>query len=342
MDNTLSYRQKIQNKGTVWKMLFLLLSFNLIAALIHAIFFIKGGSFTLNEETYPKLFFFFVALGIVVLAIVLLRIGNYKALILGCTFSALPLVFTSALIIAKLDLVIKREHSQALYYYHTSSQQNIALAIEYNNVELLNKLMNETTGDKKISGYENGYSYLQFALEINCLKGKQIKSFKKILKILLESGIPANDALNVNPNCLSSEYIALLLSYGVDPNVSIKGKDPIIFSMIGKGEKENAIVLLLIKSGANIDARNLKNQTPVIVAAQAAVMSPENEGNWELVYQLLKLRADFTCSATDGSTLGSIIREAKADAARKKQSMPANFFIVSKWMADHHYVDVPF
>jgi hypothetical protein len=333
--------QKIQDKGTVWKMLLILLAFDLVALLSHAFFFIKGNIFILNEETYPKLFFFFVALGIIVFSMVILKFGNDKALILGCAFSVLPLVFTFALIIAKLDLVIKRDQSQALHYYHTSPHQDIALAIEYGDVELLSELMGETRGGDKL-GSENEYSYLQFAIEANCSNGKLKNSFEKILRVLLESGIPANDALIADYNCLSPESVELLLNFGMNPNSNIRGKDPLIFDMIGKGEKGNAIVLFLLKKGADIDSRNLKGQTPIMLAAQVAVALPEKQNNWKLVYKLLDLRADFTCSAMDGSTLGSILRAAKVNAARKKQSMPANFFLVLKWMTDHHYVDVPF
>ncbi|MFA6275822.1 MAG: hypothetical protein WC622_03685 [Pedobacter sp.] len=334
--------QSIQDKGTVWKMLLMLLAFDLVALVIHVVFFIKGSSFMLNEEMYPKLSFFFVALGIIILSMVILKFGNDKALILGCTFSAVPLVFTFALMIAKLDLVVKREESQALHYYHTSTQQDIALAIEYNNVELLSELIAKAKEADKLSSDENQYSYLQFAIDMNCSNGKLKNSFEKILRVLLESGIHANDALIADYDCLSPESVVLLLDFGMNPNRNIRGKDPLIFDMIGKGEKENAIVLLLIRSGADIDVRNSKGQTPIMFAAQVAAAFPEKESNWNLVYKLLELRANFTCSAMDGSTLGNIIRAAKVNAARKKQSMPTIFFLVSKWMTDHHYADVPF
>lgn len=336
--------QNKKERGAVWAMLVLLLAFDLIVLFGYSFCFIRQiNPLTMDAKDSHKLLQFFITFGLILLVIIILRYGHGKILIFGCVFAALPLVFSFALITGKVHLVIKREQSQAMRYYHQPLQQDIALAIEYGDAELLEELLLTAKGAGKIGKSGNISSYMQFAVKVYCLERKQTKPFEKILKILLKSGIPANDALISDCNCLSPESIALLLDFGMNPNVfDCDGKDPLVFDLAGKGDKENALVLLLLKKGVDIDVRNSKGQTIIMVVAELAAAFPARQNNWKLVYKLLELRANFTCTAIDGSTLGSIMRATRVNAALKKQSMPTDFSLVQQWMTDHHYVDVPF
>jgi hypothetical protein len=332
----------VRNKGTIWGVLLLLLVIDLITLLGYALFSISlGNDFILNEQNENTLLIIFCGLGLLVSAMAICKFGQGKTLLVGCFLATVPLVFAFALITAKIHLVVEREKPQALYHYDHPLQQDIALAIEHGDTELLTELMLHANGVDKVGKSDKVSSYLQVAVETNCLNGEHAKSFENIVKILLQSGIRSCDALKGVNSCISPEVIPVLLDFGLNPN-GIKGRDPLIFDMVGKGEKGNAMVLLILNKGVDIDVRNSKGQTLVMAVAQMAAKFPTQKSNWRLVYQLLELRANFTCTARDNSTLGSILRSTKVKAAQKNQKMPADFFIVLKWMTDHHYVDVPF
>ena len=340
----ISEGKQMRSKGTIWGILMLLLVFDLIALLGYAFFSIfLGNDSIINEENENTLLIIFCGLGLILSAIAIFKFGQGKALLIGCFFATVPLVFAFALVTAKIHLVVERERSQALYHYYHPLQQDIALAIEHGDTKLLKELMLHANGAEKGGKSDKVSSYLQLAIQINCLNGKHTKSFEKIVKMLLQSGIHSSDALNGANSCISPEVLTVLLDFGLNPNGSgVKGRDPLIFDMVGKSEKENAMVLLLLNKGVDIDVKNSKGQTLIMAVAQMAAKFPTQKNNWRLVYQLLNLRANFTCTAVDESTLGSILRSASIKAAQKNQTMPPDFFIVLQWMKDHHYVDVPF
>ncbi len=95
------------------------------------------------------------------------------------------------------------------------------------------------------------------------------------------------------------EILKLALQYGGDPNLPEGAtRSTPIFEAMGPDHKDK--IPILIAAGANIDARELNGDTPVMVAAELS--------QYDTVYDLLQRGADYTIkNRFTGNTLADVI-----------------------------------
>jgi len=144
---------------------------------------------------------------------------------------------------------------------------------------------------------------------------------------LLEHGADPNAVFDDGGNVMlwavrhrTQSYLIEALKHGGDPNIGagIYG-EPLIFEAMGPAGKNKAVVLL--ESGANINARGHAQRTPMMKAAGL--------GQFDLVYELLNRGADYTPKALYGNDLLGIIKQ------REKTMDPNNS--LTHWM--HKVID---
>jgi len=333
------------------KLIWILIGLNTAAWLyfIGAYFVINSGKNVDRMESSWTMVLAGLGLLIILLAAVPLRLSQSTGtLIFSGLFAALPLVIGSSIFLSKQWPSFKRKTTFAQTYYKDKKQVAIAEAIENNDTLLLEQLVKGT--DLNIQGIRvwdwPGLNYLQFAIR---LRSNPVNfPFNEIanntaIHILLKNGCAPTPALAEATKYLSLKMVAELIAAGADPNTTGFGRpDPLLFETIGTSKQENDMAILLVKSGANVNAKNDYAITPLMSAALSAGTSPTWNDTWRLVYYLLQdAQADYTYTAPDGRSFAGIIRNIRAEAATKQITMHPAFDKVVAWLKQRQVETAP-
>lgn len=144
----------------------------------------------------------------------------------------------------------------------------------------------------------DGLNYLQFAVR---LRSNPIsfpfndEANLAAMRILIDNGIATTPALAEATRYLSHEQLLLLLNAGANPDCrGFVSAEPLLFEVISNDKKQNDIAILLIKKGADVNAKNYENYTPVMYAAYRAGTTQSWSDTWRLVrYLLEEAHADY-------------------------------------------------
>jgi ankyrin repeat protein len=140
----------------------------------------------------------------------------------------------------------------------------------------------------------------QFSLLTWAMRAKQKKSFKRLLEHKADPNGQFQGGASVTSiaaaNRENSDWLEMALAHGANPNLVNPSdgitarKTPLFDSIDGEGSLKN--LELLIKAGADLNARDKFQRTPAVEAADS--------GEFEMVIQLLSAGADFRLRDKDG------------------------------------------
>ncbi len=329
------------------KIIWALIGINTLALLVFigAYFVLNAGK---NVDVQEKGWTIILA-GVGLLVILLSAVPiYYSQSTASLVFSGLVAILPSVIFISKKLPSFKKEKTFAETFYADKTQRKIAAAIENNDTALLKELIKGR--DLNIQGMRvwdtDGFNYLQFAVH---LRSNPISfpfndtANKAAIRILLENGADAASALAAATNYLPLETIALLLDAGANPNCKGYAKpNPLLFYKIGPDRNQNDIAILLLQRGADKNAINDEQLTPVMAAAFRAGTTETWADAWRVVYYLLKdAQADYIYTNKDGISLTTIIKNIRAEATEKKIIMPADFTAVVEWLKQHNMDTAP-
>ena len=329
------------------KILWILIAINTIALLIFigAYVIMNYGKHVDYQEKGWTFILAGVGLIVILLAAIPLRYSHSTfSIIFSGLFAVLPLAIVAGIFISKKITELKHKQTFAETYYTNKTQRSIAAAIESNDTSLLKQLIKGqdlNIQGKKVQGVE-GLNYLQFAIRVrsNPLSFPfNDEANTAAIRILIENGAATTPALAEAARYLPPQKLLLLLNAGANPNCSGNiSNEPILFQAIGSNDKkQNVIAILLIQKGADINAKNYDDYTPVMYAAYRAGTSGNWSDTWRLVrYMLEDAHADYNYISKDGSSLTSMIQKIKKEAADKNIIMPEDFNTVVKWLKEHH------
>ncbi|WP_444890471.1 ankyrin repeat domain-containing protein [Microbulbifer sp. DLAB2-AA] len=109
----------------------------------------------------------------------------------------------------------------------------------------------------------------------------------------------------------NADYLKAALQYGGDPNlVAGQFSETPLFEtigLIGNDRKENRQILL--KSGANINARTIDESSYLPIGGQTPVMKAAGLGRFDIVYELLEAGADYKIKNDSGRDLASRVAQ---------------------------------
>lgn len=101
-----------------------------------------------------------------------------------------------------------------------------------------------------------------------------------------------------------TRWLAFLLAHGGSPDALTRRDEPLLFQAIGQKHLES--VRLLVEHGANLNARGVGEQTPVILAAHL--------NQFHLVRYLLERGADWRLELPGGGSLAVAVQGARVAA----------------------------
>lgn len=323
------------------KLLWVLVGLNTMAFLVFIVYYFAINS-SKNIDTIESSWFYIlvgVGLLVILLAALPLHFGQSTfSHVVGGFFAALPLTIVLGILISNKLSSSENEKYFAETYYKYDKQIAIASAIEKNDTILLKELIKGQ--DLNIQGIKvwdwPGLNYLQFAV--------RLRSSPALIKILIANGSDTTPALEEAIQYLPVEIISEFITAGANPNVisSVNGY-PILFRIIGKSNKrENSIAILLMRSGANVNAKRENGFTPAMDAAYQVGTGQEWDGTWRVVrYLLEEANADYNYTTSDGYNLTNIIEKISNDAKIEKITMPPNFIKVEAWLKQHSVGKTP-
>ncbi|MEO6637528.1 MAG: hypothetical protein ABIN25_04585 [Ginsengibacter sp.] len=329
------------------KIIWVLIGLNLIALIVFLLaYFVwnDGREVATIEKGYLDVFAFLM-LVIILLAAIPLRYSQSMPVVIFCGFIAvLPLALVVCIGMRKAFIALQKK-SFAETYYQDKTQRRIAAAIEHNDtIKLTQLIKGQDLNIKGISVWgEEGLNYLQFAIRL------RVDTFSfpindeantAAIKILIANGAATSPALSEAVKYLSPGQLLLLLNAGADPNL-VRGIDDfsVLFKVINDNILKIDIAILLIQNGADINALKDSTYTPVMYAAYMAGTSEYMQDNWRLVrYLLEEAHANYTYTAKNGTSLGSIIKNIKQQATEKNIVMPPDFIIIEKWLKKNQIV----
>jgi hypothetical protein len=323
------------------KIIWLLIGINTIGWLyfIGAYFVMNSGKNVDRMESSWTMFLAILGLVIILLAAVPLRLS---------LFAALPLTIVLGIFISKRWPPGKSKNSFAKTYYKDKKQLAIATAIENNDTLLLKELVKGS--DLNIQGIRvwdwPGLNYLQFAIRLRSNPANfpfKDAANNAAIHILLQNGCAATPALAEATKYLSPKMVAALIAAGADPNTAgYSSPNPLLFGTIGTSKQENDIAILLVKSGAHVNAKNDYGNTPLMATALSAGTSIIWEDAWRLVYYLLEeAHADYAYMAPDGRSFPRIIKNIRVEAEAKQITMPPAFDKVVAWLKERQVETAP-
>jgi len=323
------------------KILWILVGINAIALLVFIIFYYIETSDRNVDTIESSWFYVLVIVGLLVLlfAALPLHYGHSTfSQVIGGFFAVLPLVIGLGILISNKLPSLKKDKTEAETYYKDKNQIAIASAIEKNDTISLKELVKDQ--NLNIQGIKvwdwPGLNYLQFAV--------RLRSDPALIRILIANGSDPTPALDEATQYLPPEIITDFLDAGANPNVSsLVNGYPILFRMIGKSNKrENDIAILLIKSGANVNAKRENGFTPVMFAAFEVGNRQEWKDTWRVVRYLLEdANAEYNYTTSEGYSLASIIEKISIDAKAEKITMPRDFDKVVIWLKQHNAFKMP-
>ncbi len=331
------------------KFLWGLVGLNSLALLVFiaAYFILNSGKLVDYQEKGWTLILAAAGLLIILLAALPLRFGSSKAAVIFAAFFALlPLAVTLCIVVSNLLPSFKKNQTLAAYYYKDKKQRNIARAIEHNDTSLLKELIKgQELNFKSETGTEIP-TYVQFALRVQLKKiSTSDRANTSCIRILLDNGAAATPALSEAVINADSSLVSLLLQHGADPNIyGFANNDPVLFEAIGTSRQATDVAILLIRNGADVNAKALNNgdMTPMMFAANNARTGQQWKEVWRLVrYLLEKANADYTYTTKDGNNIQSIITMIRKEVAETKTAVPADFNAVVEWLYDHKVNTMP-
>nr|MBI1231675.1 hypothetical protein [Cytophagales bacterium] len=306
----------------------------------------EGKPIDLHEKSVT---FFLLGIGlflILIAAIPLYFKQSTFTLIFSGFFAALPIVIALGISLSNAPAFWKSKSSFATTYYTDKMQRRIASAIEQGDTTLLKEAIigqDLILKSNKIWNAE-GLNYLQFAIRIRSNPIEfpfDDEKNKAVIRFLIDKGLATTPALAEATKYLPLEMISLLLDAGADPNC--KGfvyPSPLLFELIANDEEAIDKAILLLERGANVNAKNDINLTPVMYAAYNARHGWKR--TWRLVlYMLEKANADYTYTTDDGNNLATIIMEARAEAEAGNETMPEEFYQVVAWLKKNQVITEP-
>jgi hypothetical protein len=286
---------------------------------------------------------------VILLAAIPLRYSHSAfSVVFAGFFAALPSVIALGIFISNNIQLFQKKETFASTYYKDKTQRAIASAIEQNDTTLLKELIkgqNLNIQGTRVWDWD-GLNYLQFAIRV---RSNPI-SFPfndagntAAIRILIEHGAATTPALAEATRYLPIATLSLLLNAGANPNCPGLAKPaPLLFELIGTDKKQNDIAILLVKKGADINAKDEDKLTPVMYAAYNAGTRQEWRDAWRVVrYLLEEAHADYTYTTPDDTDLAFIIKNIREEAEVKKIDMPEDFSKVVKWLHNRRLDTAP-
>ncbi|MEO6000996.1 MAG: hypothetical protein ABIN89_29385 [Chitinophagaceae bacterium] len=326
------------------RIIWVLIGLNATALLFFVVFFLssaEGRNVDSMEKGWTTILFG-IGLLVIALSVIPLRFGHSNfSIIMAGIFAALPSFVALCIFLSDKIPSFKKERTNAEIYYKDKTQRSIAAAIEQNDTLKLRELIKGQ--DLNIQGNRvwdwDGLNYLQFAVRLRSDSKIYVndKANTACIRILVEHGSATTPALSEAIKHLPPETISLLLNAGADPNThGYANSSPLLFEAMGTSRQENDIAILLIQKGANVNAWNNYDQTPLMAAAQNAGTSAQWKDIWRVVrYLLEEAHADYASTRPDGINFAMIVQETITKAALEKVTMPPDFMAVVKWLKDH-------
>jgi hypothetical protein len=330
------------------KIIWVLIGINISALFIFIVLYFVN-SVGRNVDTMEKGWTAILAiLGAVVilLAVLPLKFGHSSfSLYMSAFFAALPLSITLCIVISKNLPSFKKKQTMAELYYKDKTQRSIATAIEQGDTTLLKELIKGQ--DLNVQGNKvwdwPGLNYLQFAVRLRSNPGNfpfNDTTNTAAIRLLIENGSATTPALAEAIKYVPYETVTLLLDAGADPNTQgYASPDPLLFEAIGTKKQENNIAILLLKKGAdpNAKSKNYDQMTPAMFASNNARTSAQWNDVWRVVrYMLEQAHCDYAYVTKDGLSLGGIIRTIRENALKEQKTMAPDFLAVVAWLKEHH------
>ncbi|SKB48077.1 hypothetical protein [Dyadobacter psychrophilus] len=326
------------------KILWTIIGLNVTAFVIVFIYFLLSTDGR-NVDTMEKGWMAVLAIvGIVIilLAAIPLRVSQSQfSIIFSAFFAALPLVLALSFWISNHMPSFGKKETLAEVYYKDKIQRRIASAIETCDTVMLPiyiKGQNMNIQGNRVWDAD-GINYLQFAIRLRSHRNPVFTESANlaIIKMLIDAGSPTTRALAEGILDLPVETIEAILNAGADPNTyGFVSPDPLLFAAIRSSKRETDIAILLAKRGANVNAKNSENITPLMAAANNAGTSKNWVETWRFVLYLLKeAKADYHYKRFDGASFTSNIAAIKEKAAAENVVMPDDFSGVDEWLKQH-------
>jgi hypothetical protein len=334
-----------RTKKSMITITWILVSINIIAFLYFVVRFLTDiqGRHMDTMESGWTIILAALAIIVILLGILPMRLGKSSFSIgVSFFFAALPSLIVIGNFINNKVPSFKKEQTYAEMYYKEPAQRAIASAIETNNLSQLKQLVRGR--DLNIQGNKvwdwPGLNYLQFAVRLRNSNLYTVDDTLNLaaIKMLIEAGAATTPALSEAITTLPPQTIALFLEHGANPNTHGYADGAVLlFSAIGTEKELNDIGILLIKNGANINAKNAYNQTPLMFAARNAGTSPLWNDAWRVVrYLLEEAHADYTWTRPDAASFPEVIRDIRKEAAQDNITMAPDFYAVVSWLKKHH------
>lgn len=327
------------------KILWILVGINSIALLVFivAYFVLSDGRKVDSIESGWTGVLFGLGLLVILLAVVPLRFGHSTfTMVFGGFFAMLPSLIALGFLLSNILPSLKKEKTFAETYYKERKQIAIASAIENNDTTLLKELIKgQGLNIQGIRVWDwDGLNYLQFAVRIRSNPiSFPVNDAANLaaIRILLANGCDASPALAEAVKYLPLSVITEFIEAGADPNTrGFVNPNPLIFGFMGKSKEEIDMAILLIKNGANVNAKNENGFTPVMFAAHLADTSPQRNETWRLVrYLLEEAHADYAVIGKNNENLARIIKKIREKAITQKRTMSADFEKVEEWLKQH-------
>jgi len=326
------------------KVIWTLIGLNTLALLVSVIafFIITSGKQVGYMERGWSLILFAAALAVILLAAVPLKFGQSKfSVVFAGFFAALPLVVAGWIFLSKKIGSLKKKETYASIFFSDPSQRAIARAIETGDTLLLKELVKgKDLGVRGTRVWDaEGFNYLQFAVHV---RSNPIdfpfndETSQAGIRVLIANGSPVTPALREATRYLPPQLVEELLKAGADPNLPPgPGNNPLLFDNIGQDKVRNDIAILLVRYGADINARNYNDYTPIMYAAEVADASTRWYDGWRVVrYILENKKPDYRYVSRDGQSFPSIVR------ARQKQEQDRGIVHSPDFKAVIRFLDV--
>ncbi|MEO5889326.1 MAG: hypothetical protein ABIQ31_03695 [Ferruginibacter sp.] len=330
----------------VIKIIWTLIGINSIALLFFIGLFIASADGR-NVDSMEKgwmTIFFVLGFIVIMLAVIPLRVSHSSfSIFVSGFFAALPLLIYAGTLISKKLSSLKKLPPSSEYYYKDKTQRSIARAIEQNDTVLLAELIQGQDLNKEGNqvGDWGGYNYLQFAVHLRrdpVFFPFNDEANRAAIRLLVDKGSATTPALAEAIRYLPIDMVSILLDNGADPNTHrLISKEPLLFDAIGTNKELNDMAILLIRKGANVNAKNYDKQTPLIYGAYNSGTRDVWNDCWRIVlYLLVEAHADYEYTTPSGVNLAWVIKDIRTEAEVKKITMPPDFDNVVAWLKGHH------